>query len=203
MAGTGLRASTTAGWQLEAVPREGLIMKMATTTRRGSRPTEMTTRARDDNDQLRDGAADGAMQGRKRLPTSDLSSGDRECVADAINVFRSLDFLFRGGGGGGDAGKGGARDGGREADARGVGRVEEEGRPVAAGMDGVPSLRGRRKLTQPLFMCLVTKAGRVHFFYALPFLLSGGGKHGKSAASLQRAYQIASPRSCSGRSCED
>lgn len=189
MAGTGLRASTTAGWQLEAVPREGLIMKMATTTRRGSRPTEMTTRARD--------------EGRKRLPTSDLSSGDRECVADAINVFRSLDFLFRGGGGGGDAGKGGARDGGREADARGVGRVEEEGRPVAAGMDGVPSLRGRRKLTQPLFMCLVTKAGRVHFFYALPFLLSGGGKHGKSAASLQRAYQIASPRSCSGRSCED
>ncbi|KAL7543993.1 hypothetical protein ACHAXR_013438 [Thalassiosira sp. AJA248-18] len=113
-------------------------------------------------------------QSKSLQSSSSSPDGDREeRAADAMDAFRSLNFLF----GGGDAPPAAPSKTKKEA------AKKVKGGDAMMDVTDSNNLNGRKKLTQPLSMCFVTNDGHVHFFHALRVLLNGNTSSKKTASS--------------------
>ncbi|KAL3812025.1 hypothetical protein ACHAXA_001332 [Cyclostephanos tholiformis] len=105
------------------------------------------------------------------LSSSSDRGEDEERIADALEAFRSLNFLF---GGGTGLKKAEAIMIGEDGSAR---SNQSSSYPLSGVDDSVSRKmamrRRKKKLTQPLLVCLISNDGHVHFFYALRVLLAG------------------------------
>lgn len=101
----------------------------------------------------------GKSQGKQQF---DSSTGllDEERLADAMEAYQSLNFLF-----------GGSNENLAFQSKSNPSKKEKK-------VDVTPKVYDndytKKKLTQPLSMCLITQNGTVHFYHALRVLLSGG-----------------------------
>ena len=101
-------------------------------------------------------------------------SSNEERVADAMEVYRSLNFLF---GGSSDTLLPSSSKKPTSTSTKKTRKID-----VAPRHYPIP-IKKKKKLTQPLSLCLVTSNGTVHFFHALRVLLSGGKTSSKSSRS--------------------
>ena len=100
-------------------------------------------------------------------------SSNEERVADAIEVYRSLNFLF-----------GGNSETLLSSSKKCTSPSTKKTRKIDVAPRHYPDLiKKKKKLTQPLSMCFVTSNGTVHFFHALRVLLSGGKSSRKSSSN--------------------
>ena len=102
-------------------------------------------------------------------------SSDQERVADAMEAYRSLNFLF--GGNSEDL-----LTSSKKATSTSANK-ETRKIDVAPRYYPVQIKKKKKKLTQSLSMCLVTSNGTVHFFHALRVLLSGGKSSKKRSSN--------------------
>jgi len=118
----------------------------------------------DESDEAEESSDSEEQAEKKKDEQNDTSpeSSIEERAADAMEVYRSLNFLF-----GGSSDTLPSKKGTSSKSTQKTRKID-----VAPRHYPIP-IKKKKKLTQPLSICLVTSNGTVHFFHALRVLLSG------------------------------
>ena len=122
-----------------------------------------------------------------------LNANDEERVADAMEVYRSLNFLFGGGSVDNDVNvtpvpKNVNNSDKQSSTVNKARKVDVAPRNYLNQRQQIQTKKKQKKLTQPLSMCLITQCGRVHFYYALRVFLSGSSsKSNKTENDIRSA----------------
>ena len=127
----------------------------------------------DESDEAEESSGSEDQPPEKNDPQNDTlpDSSDQERVADAMEVYKSLNFLFGG-----------------SSDTLVPSKSTSTSTKKTRKIDVAPRIyhdliKKKNKLTQPLSLCLVTPNGTVHFFHALRVLLSGGKSSNKKSSN--------------------